>query len=44
MGVLGAQLYAHSWGIDRTFLGQTYTPKSKSIGNSQILPRDYTPI
>ncbi len=42
MGVMGAQLYAHSWGIDRSFLGEKYTPKSKSIGNSQVLPRDYT--
>ncbi len=41
MGVIGSQLYAHSWGIDRTFLGETYTPKSKSIGNSQVLNRDY---
>lgn len=42
MGIMGAQLYAHSWGIDRTFLGDVYKPKSKSIGNSQVLPRDYT--
>ncbi|QIK58215.1 Y-family DNA polymerase [Erysipelothrix sp. HDW6A] len=42
MGIMGAQLYAHAWGIDRTFLGETYTPKSKSIGNSQVLNRDYT--
>lgn len=41
MGVMGAQLYAHAWGIDRTFLGETYTPKSKSLGNSQVLDRDY---
>ena len=41
MGVIGAQLYAHARGIDRTFLGETYTPKSKSIGNSQVLNRDY---
>ena len=41
MGVIGAQLYAHAWGIDRTFLGQKHTPKSKSIGNSQVLNRDY---
>lgn len=40
-GKLGGQLYAHSWGIDRTFLGQHYKIKEKSIGNSQILPRDY---
>ena len=41
MGVLGAQLYAHAWGIDRGFIGETYIPKSKSVGNSQVLPRDY---
>lgn len=41
-GVLGTQLYANSWGIDRSFLGQKYSPKSKSIGNSQVLNRDYT--
>ncbi|WYJ77971.1 DNA polymerase V [Enterococcus sp. DIV2402] len=42
MGILGTQLYAHSWGIDRSFLGQTYKLKSKSIGNAQVFPRDYT--
>lgn len=42
LGVMGAQLYAHSWGIDRSFLGTPYTTKDKSIGNSQVLPRDYT--
>ena len=42
LGVIGTQLYAHAWGLDRSFLGQEYTPKSKSIGNSQILDRDYT--
>lgn len=41
-GVLGTQLFAHSWGIDRTFLGEVYKPKSKSIGNSQVLNKDYT--
>ncbi|MEG0727644.1 MAG: hypothetical protein RR422_08410 [Erysipelothrix sp.] len=41
MGILGTQLYAHAWGIDRTFLGEHYAPKSKSIGNSQVLNRDY---
>ncbi|MGM0285781.1 MULTISPECIES: Y-family DNA polymerase [unclassified Enterococcus] len=41
-GVLGTQLYANAWGIDRSFLGQKYSPKSKSIGNSQVLNRDYT--
>ena len=42
MGILGSQIYAHAWGIDRTFLGEDYKPKSKSIGNSQVLDRDYT--
>lgn len=28
MGVMGAQLFAHSWGIDRTFLEEEYKPKS----------------
>jgi len=41
LGVMGEQLLAHSWGIDRTNLSDTYFPKSKSIGNSQILMRDY---
>ncbi|MGX6962197.1 Y-family DNA polymerase [Vagococcus xieshaowenii] len=41
LGVIGTQLYAHAWGIDRTFLGQVYHPLSKSIGNSQVLPRNY---
>lgn len=41
-GVLGTQLFASSWGVDRSFLGQKYSPKSKSIGNSQVLNRDYT--
>jgi DNA polymerase V len=39
---LGGQLYAHAWGIDRTFLGDPYQPKNKSVSHSQILPRDYT--
>ena len=42
MGIIGAQLYAHAWGIDRSFLGETVKPRSKSIGNSQVLDRDYT--
>ena len=42
LGVMGAQLYAHAWGIDRSFLGTPYTSKDKTIGNSQVLPRDYT--
>lgn len=42
MGVIGQQLIAHVWGIDRTILADRYVPKSKSIGNSQVLMRDYT--
>ncbi|MBO0474537.1 Y-family DNA polymerase [Enterococcus ureasiticus] len=43
-GVMGLQLFAHSWGIDRSFLGQKKSAAKvdKSIGNSQVLPRDYT--
>lgn len=42
LGIIGAQLYAHSWGIDRSFLGDVIKSRSKSIGNSQVLNRDYT--
>ena len=50
MGVIGAQLYASAWGIDRTDLAEEVLPKDKSLGNSkdkslgnsQVLPRDYT--
>lgn len=42
LGIIGEQLYAHSWGIDRSFLGDLHIAKEKSIGNSQILPSDYT--
>ncbi|MFW0731008.1 Y-family DNA polymerase [Enterococcus raffinosus] len=42
MGIIGTELFAKAWGIDRSFLGQKYTPASKSIGNSQVLNRDYT--
>lgn len=43
-GVMGAQLYALAWGIDRSILGEYQPPKSKSIGNSQVLPHDYTTL
>lgn len=42
MGVVGQQLIAHAWGIDRTTMSESYTPKSKSLGNSQVLMKDYT--
>ncbi|MEI5992336.1 hypothetical protein A5881_003892 [Enterococcus termitis] len=43
-GVMGLQLFAHVWGVDRSFLGQKKPAAKvdKSIGNSQVLPRDYT--
>ncbi|MFD1319124.1 Y-family DNA polymerase [Loigolactobacillus zhaoyuanensis] len=41
MGVIGAQLFALAWGIDRSQLHELVTPADKSWGNSQVLPRDY---
>lgn len=41
MGLMGEQLYALSWGIDRSDLTEKVVPKSKSYSNSQVLPRDY---
>ena len=41
MGIIGAQLYALAWGIDRSQLHDLVAPKDKSWGNSQVLPRDY---
>lgn len=42
MGIIGTQLYAIAWGIDRTDdLSKRCKPKNKSIGNSQVLPKDY---
>lgn len=44
LGLIGQQLVAHAWGIDRANINETYKPVSKSIGNSQILKKDYTKI
>lgn len=41
MGIIGQQLVAHAWGIDRTDISERYVPESKSIGNSQVLMKDY---
>lgn len=41
LGVIGSQLVAHAWGIDRSRLNETYAPNEKSYGNSQVLMRDY---
>ncbi|KRM87332.1 Y-family DNA polymerase [Lacticaseibacillus thailandensis] len=40
-GLIGEQLYALAWGIDRAHPGQVEPIKSPSISNSQVLPRDY---
>lgn len=41
LGVIGSQLFATAWGVDRSQLTQTVKTKEASIGNSQVLPRDY---
>ncbi len=40
-GVIGVQLFFHANGIDESTVYEPYQAKSKSIGNSQVLPRDY---
>ncbi len=40
-GVIGEQLFAESWGVDRSIIREKYIPKAKSYGNSQVLQRDY---
>lgn len=42
-GILGEELWYHANGIDNTIISKdTYIPKSKSYGLSQILFKDYT--
>ena len=41
LGLIGEQLYASSWGIDRSNIKEQYRPLEKSYGNSQILTKDY---
>ena len=41
-GVIGEQLFAISWGVDRSIISEKYFPIMKNYGNSQILNRDYT--
>ncbi|GKT04159.1 Y-family DNA polymerase [Furfurilactobacillus entadae] len=41
MGMIGAQLFALSWGIDRAELRERVDVKSAGFSNSQVLPRDY---
>ena len=41
LGVIGSQLFATAWGIDRAQVTETTKVKEASLGNSQVLPRDY---
>ncbi|MDF4142571.1 nucleotidyltransferase [Lactobacillus kefiranofaciens] len=40
-GIIGEQLFAESWGVDRSIIRKKYHPRAKSYGNSQVLQRDY---
>lgn len=42
LGLIGEQLYANAWGIDRSKINEKYKPLEKSYGNSQVLTKDYT--
>lgn len=41
MGLIGEQLFATAWGVDRSKVSHKPITKSASLGNSQVLPRDY---
>ena len=41
-GIIGVQLWFHANGVDESNLSKPYIPESKGIGNSQVLPRNYT--
>jgi len=40
-GIIGTQLLALAWGVDRSQLSDLIKPNDKSWGNSQVLARDY---
>lgn len=40
-GKVGVQLWFHANGVDESNVHEPYRPKSKGLGNSQMLPRDY---
>lgn len=42
LGIIGWQLFATAWGIDRSNLSKPVKVKESSVGNSQVLPRDYS--
>ncbi|MCH4168629.1 MAG: hypothetical protein LKF42_05200 [Streptococcaceae bacterium] len=41
-GIVGLEYYHHANGIDRTIVKNKYYPKSNSLSNNQILPKDYS--
>lgn len=41
LGVIGSQLFATAWGIDRAQVTEPTKVKAASLGSSQVLPRDY---
>ena len=41
LGVAGLRLWFHANGVDESNVHTPYKPKSKCLGNSQVLPRDY---
>lgn len=41
MGIMGLQLFYHSWGVDYSRLSERVAPKNKSFGKGQILMKDY---
>lgn len=41
LGVPGLRLWFHANGIDESNVHNPYKPKSKGLGNSQVLPRGY---
>lgn len=42
LGIAEVDLWFHANGIDESNVHKPYKPKSKALGNSQVLPRDYT--
>ena len=40
-GVIGLQHWFHANGVDESNVHIAYKPKSKGLGNSQVLPKDY---
>ena len=41
LGLAGLRLWFHANGVDESNVHTPYKPKSKCLGNSQVLPRDY---